>query len=117
MDIAEEQGITYQSAYVIPERRGIPSKKIKDENGKEIVAFSKKNAEKIRQAIAKPISKDRIPLVDVEKELKLNRHQLLKVLKKLHIEPTKRRREPDNRTVPTVHVKSMKKIKKAAKEI
>jgi hypothetical protein len=59
------------------------------------------------------MSKSRVFLKDLEKDLKVSRPKLLSTLKKLNIVPDKRRDDDGNRASLTVTKSSVKRIQKA----
>ena len=114
-ELAKQCHVKYHSIYMIPERRNLAEKI--EIAGEEVIAFSKANADKIRESIAKPMKKNLSPASKVEKALHINRYMLTKLIKQLGIKTLKLRREKDNKPVIAIPDKMIPKLKKAIKEM
>lgn len=116
-DLAREMKMDYRSCFLKQKRLGVFSFKclLLD---REVVCFNLENAEKIRSSAAPFITTNHVELTKIEKECKIDRPKMLRVLAKLTIVPEKRRRFEDNpRSVLTVKSNMVKRIKEAVKTL
>jgi len=96
-DLCRELNMNYRSLFMKQKRLGIFSLKALDKKtGRLVVCFTNKQANELRKLTAPYILKSQIELKPIEDDYKLTRPQMLKVLKKLSINPEKRRRHEEN---------------------
>ena len=110
--LADSLKMDYRSMFAKQSRLGIKASKYL-ENDREVLAFTKADATKIKKLTASLMTDSRMELTEVERSCKVTRSVLLRVLKNLKITPVKFRRQEDKRSVPTISKGSVPKIKKA----
>lgn len=116
-ELANQMFMDYRSMFLKQKRLGIFSFKCL-QGDREVVCFNQENADKIRASTAPFITNAHVELTKVEKECKIDRPKMLRVLSKLTIVPEKRRRHEDNpRSVLTVKANMIKRIKEAVKTL
>jgi hypothetical protein len=115
-ELVKELNVKYHSIYMVPERMKL-AEKIKTQTGEEVIAFSPKNAEKLREMISKPMTDKMISINELAEALKLNKYEMTKVLNHLRIVPKKARRLQDSRPILAIYKKRIKDIRKSAKEM
>jgi hypothetical protein len=116
-DLAEKMGIAYQSLHVKQQRLQIWAVATRNpETGSVIIAFTNEDAKKLMDKSARKVTESRVFIKDLERKLNVSRPKLLNALKKLKIEPSKRRDDEGNRAALTVAESVVKKIKKQLQE-
>jgi murein tripeptide amidase MpaA len=112
-DLAEKMGIAYQSLHVKQQRLQIWAVATRNpETGSVIIAFTNADAKKLMEKSARKATDSRVFIKDLEKTLNVSRPKLLSTLKKLNIQPSKRRDEDGNRASLTIAESAVKKVRK-----
>lgn len=109
-DLAQKCRISYQSLYLRQRRSDIKAIAT-NYNGVEVIAFLKKDAEKIIKDGAKPMEKNSVTFKKIEKQLNMARPKLVNILLKLKISPVKRQGD-SNRQNLTISQEQFKRVLK-----